>query len=75
MEHQSRTEERHEIIMKEYEKVLKELKEVPPMGDMAPHVSRKFIYDLVAKRLNGQWSVDHIKTVIIRRSKKRQLHN
>jgi len=61
---QSRVEERHDDIMREYDIVIKEL------GNIAPYVSRSYIYGQVADRLH--YSSDHVNTVIKRRLRKRR---
>ncbi|HUW93842.1 MAG TPA: hypothetical protein VMV74_11810 [Bacteroidales bacterium] len=69
---QSMADERHDVIMREYENVIKELVDTN-RGNLAPHVSRKHIYDCVAERLNDQWSIEHIRSVIGNKLRERNL--
>ena len=66
---QSRKDERHDDIMKEYDIVIKQLSDIPPFGNLATQVSKSFIYDVIAERLH--YSLDHVCNVIKRRLRKK----
>lgn len=60
---QSRVEERHDDIMREYDIVIKEL------GQLAPYISRQYIYDQIAERLH--FTDLHVRNVITRKLRKK----
>jgi hypothetical protein len=62
---QSRADERHDDIMKEYEIVIKDL------GDnIAPYFLRRRIYEIIADKLH--YSVEHVQSVVLRRLRRKR---
>ncbi len=55
---QSKADERHELIMIEYDNLIKEL------GEEARHRKKRYLYDEVADRVH--YSSDHVRKVINR---------
>jgi len=63
---ESRVDERHDEIMKVYEEVIKEY------GSKAPYIKKYIIYGTVSDRTH--YSLEHVRTVIAKRLKRKSSH-